>query len=85
VVAEGHHRIEAYKSLGRGNQEIKCEWFYGNVREAADAALQRNNIVKLNIKQPDRMEEVRIPEQAAHDSGMMPPTHSGIMPPTVPR
>ena len=25
-----------------------------------------------------------IPEQAAHDSGMMPPTHSEIMPPTVP-
>jgi len=28
---------------------------------------------------------VRIPEQAAHDSGMMPPTHSEIIPPTVPR
>jgi hypothetical protein len=28
---------------------------------------------------------MRIPEQAAHDSGMMPPIHSEIMPPTVPR
>jgi hypothetical protein len=28
---------------------------------------------------------LRIPEQAAHDSGMMPPTHSEIIPPTVPR
>ncbi|MGA6969468.1 MAG: hypothetical protein WBZ51_38325, partial [Xanthobacteraceae bacterium] len=28
---------------------------------------------------------MRIPEQAAHDSGMMPPTHSEIIPPTVPR
>jgi aldehyde dehydrogenase (NAD+) len=27
----------------------------------------------------------RITEQAAHDSGMMPPTHSEIIPPTVPR
>jgi hypothetical protein len=26
-----------------------------------------------------------IPEQAAHDSGMMSPTHSEIIPPTVPR
>jgi len=30
-------------------------------------------------------ESLRIPEQAAHDSGMMPPTHSEIIPPTVPR
>ena len=29
--------------------------------------------------------KLRIPEQAAHDSGMMPPTHSEIIPPTVPR
>jgi ParB-like nuclease domain len=57
VVAEGHHRIEAYKAAGKGDQEIECEWFYGTVREVADAALKRNNVVKLNIKQPDRMEE----------------------------
>jgi hypothetical protein len=28
---------------------------------------------------------VRIPEQAARDSGMMPPTHSEIIPPVIPR
>src|SRR5262245_12248061 len=52
IVAEGHHRIAAYKELGRGDQEIMCEWFYGSVREAADASLQRNNIIKKNIPQP---------------------------------
>jgi hypothetical protein len=57
VVVEGHHRIEAYKAGGLGDQEITCEWFYGTVREAADAGLARNNIVKLNISQPSRMEE----------------------------
>jgi hypothetical protein len=57
IIAEGHHRVEAYKSLGRGDQEITCEWFYGSVQDAAKEALKRNNIVKLNIPQPDRMEE----------------------------
>src|ERR1700736_1084407 len=32
----------------------------------------------------DGLPGLRIPEQAAHDSGMMPPTHSEIIPPTVP-
>jgi hypothetical protein len=57
VVVEGHHRIEAYKAAGKGDQEIKCDWFYGTVRDAADAGLERNNIIKLNVKQPDRSEE----------------------------
>jgi ParB-like nuclease domain len=57
TVVEGHHRVEAYKELGRGDQEIQCDWFYGSVQEAAIEALERNNILKLNIKQPDRMEE----------------------------
>jgi hypothetical protein len=57
VVAEGHHRIQAYIAEGLGDQEIECEWFYGMVREAADAGMERNNIVKLNIKQADRVEE----------------------------
>jgi hypothetical protein len=57
IVAEGHHRVQAYKELGRGDQEIQCDWFYGSVQEAAIEALRRNNIVKLNISQPNRMEE----------------------------
>jgi ParB-like nuclease domain len=57
IVAEGHHRVQAYKELGQGDQEIQCDWFYGSVQEAAIEALRRNNILKLNIKQPDRMEE----------------------------
>jgi ParB-like nuclease domain len=57
IVTEGHHRVEAYKALGRGDQEIKCEWFYGSVQEAAKESLKHNNIIKLNILQPDRMEE----------------------------
>jgi hypothetical protein len=32
-----------------------------------------------------RLACVRIPEQAARDSGMMPPTHSEIIPPVIPR
>jgi hypothetical protein len=43
--------------LGRGDQQIECDWFYGSVQEAAMEALERNNILKLNISQPDRMEE----------------------------
>jgi hypothetical protein len=57
IVVEGHHRLAAYKAEGKGDQSIKCRWFRGSVREAADAALSRNNIIKLNIKQPDRVEE----------------------------
>jgi len=57
VVAEGHHRVEAYKAAGQGDKEITCEWFYGTVREAADAGLKHNNIVKLNIKSADKSEE----------------------------
>jgi hypothetical protein len=33
----------------------------------------------------DLFEASGIPEQAARDSGMMPPTHSEIIPPVIPR
>jgi hypothetical protein len=42
-------------------------------------------VMQVLQKQWNPTFSLRIPEQAAHDSGMMPPTHSEIIPPTVPR
>jgi hypothetical protein len=57
VVTAGHHRIEAYKAEGKGDEEITCQWFKGTVQAAAKDAMKENNKVKLNVKQADRMEE----------------------------
>jgi hypothetical protein len=56
VVVDGHHRLAAYLSLKR-KSDIKCEWFTGTVREAADESLRRNEIIKLAINVADRQEE----------------------------
>lgn len=47
-------------------------------------------VLLLNMKQrlegaSDGPRNVRIPGEAAQDSGMMSPSHSEMMPPTVPR
>lgn len=56
VVVDGHHRIAAYlKCKWRGT--IKCEWFAGTVREAADEGLKRNEKKHLEIQQGDKWEE----------------------------
>lgn len=56
VVVDGHHRLEAYRSLKR-KAAIKCEWFTGTVREAADESLRRNELIKLPISHGDKQEE----------------------------
>jgi ParB-like nuclease domain len=56
VVVDGHHRIAAYlKSKWAGT--IKCEWFSGSVREAADESLRRNEKIHLDVQQGDKWEE----------------------------
>jgi hypothetical protein len=56
VVVDGHHRIAAYlKRKWPGT--IKCEWFAGTVREAADESLRRNEIIHLEVQQGDKAEE----------------------------
>jgi len=56
VCVDGHHRLAAYQKLKR-KEPIRCEWFAGSVREAADASLLRNEIAKLGVPQADRFEE----------------------------
>jgi adenylate kinase family enzyme len=57
VVVDGHHSIAAYKKLGRGEQEVTCDWFQGTVREALDESLARNIKIKLNLPKHDKHEE----------------------------
>jgi hypothetical protein len=45
----------------------------------------RDDPSNRGIITPARGAGLAIPEQVAHDSGMMPPTDSEIIPPTVPR
>jgi hypothetical protein len=53
VCVDGHHRIAAYRRI-EPRQNIKCEWFDGTVREAADERLRhlrRNEANRLTIQQ----------------------------------
>lgn len=55
ICIDGHHRLEAYKKAGwRG--PIRCMWFAGTVREAADEAIQLNTKDRLNVTQQARLE-----------------------------
>jgi hypothetical protein len=56
TVIDGHHRIAAYLKLKR-KETIKCEWFAGSVREAADEGLRRNEKIHLRVDQGDKAEE----------------------------
>lgn len=56
VVVDGHHRVAAYLKLNR-KEPIKCEWFPGSVREAADESLRRNEKAHLEVDQGDKHEE----------------------------
>lgn len=56
IVIDGHHRIAAYLKLKR-KETIKCEWFAGSVREAADESLNRNEKIHLRVDQGDKAEE----------------------------
>lgn len=55
VCVDGHHRLAAYKKE-KWRQPIKCEWFDGDAREAANESLRRNEVAKLEITQGDRFE-----------------------------
>ena len=55
VCVDGHHRLEAYKAE-KWLKPIKCEWFGGSVREAADESVSRNAKDRLNVPQADRLE-----------------------------
>lgn len=58
VCVDGHHRVAAYVRGEKPNGTIiRCEWFSGTVREAADEGLRRNEVIKLPINQADRFEE----------------------------
>jgi hypothetical protein len=56
VCVDGHHRLEAYKKEN-WTSPIKCEWFGGSVREAADQSITRNAKDRLNVPQADRLEQ----------------------------
>jgi hypothetical protein len=56
VVVDGHHRIAAYQKA-KWSGTIKCEWFAGTVREAADESLRRNEKIHLDVQQGDKWEE----------------------------
>jgi hypothetical protein len=53
---DGHHRLAAYEK-NRWTQPITCVWFGGSIKEAVDESIRRNAIVKLEVPQPDRLEE----------------------------
>jgi len=55
TVLDGHHRLEAYRNLGR--KEIVCVWFGGSVREAVDKSVELNSVIKLPLAQPDKFEQ----------------------------
>jgi hypothetical protein len=52
VCVDGHHRLVAY-SRKRWKNPIRCEWFAGTVRQAADESVKRNGIIKLAIPNQD--------------------------------
>jgi hypothetical protein len=56
IVVDGHHRIAAYLKL-KHKETIKCEWFAGSAREAADEGLSRNEKIHLRVDQGDKAEE----------------------------
>jgi hypothetical protein len=56
VVVDGHHRIAAYLKK-KWTAPIRCEWFGGSVREAADESLRRNEKTHLDVDQGDKAEE----------------------------
>jgi ParB/Sulfiredoxin domain len=56
VCQDGHHRLAAYKKKG-WKKPLKCERFKGgSVREAADASVSNNDIVKLEMRTEDKYE-----------------------------
>jgi hypothetical protein len=55
VCVDGHHRLAAYKKKG-WKKRLKCEWFKGSVRKAADYSMSDNSIVKLEMRQEDKWE-----------------------------
>ena len=57
VCVDGHHRVAAYLNGKPNGTIIRCEWFAGTVREAADESLRRNEVIKLPVNQSDRFEE----------------------------
>lgn len=57
VCVDGHHRIEAYGQGKSDGTVIKCEWFRGSAREAANESLRLNEIIKQPVSQSDRFEE----------------------------
>jgi hypothetical protein len=57
VVAEDTTALKPTRRRARATNRSSVIGFMAACGEAADAGLKRNNIIKLNIKQPDRMEE----------------------------
>jgi ParB/Sulfiredoxin domain len=55
VCVDGHHRLAAYQKKG-WKKQLKCQWFTGSVREAADASVSNNDVVKLELRPEDRYE-----------------------------
>jgi len=56
IVVDGHHRVEAYRKRA-WTKPIRCEWFSGSARAAADASVRRNSQIKLKIHNQDRYEQ----------------------------
>jgi len=60
VCVDGHHRIAAYlktSKYGYGSHHtIICDWFPGDVRDAVDESIRRNDIDKLEMRSGDRYE-----------------------------
>jgi ParB-like chromosome segregation protein Spo0J len=58
VCLAGHHRIEAYKEAGKGDDEVTCDWSKSaTARDAMDESMASNKKDKLPLPQQDRLEE----------------------------
>jgi hypothetical protein len=55
VCVDGHHRLAAYERQG-WKRQLKCQWFTGTAREAADASVSNNDEVKLELRPEDKYE-----------------------------
>jgi ParB/Sulfiredoxin domain len=55
VCTDGHHRLAAYQKRA-WKKQLKCQWFTGSVREATDASVSNNDVVKLELRPEDRYE-----------------------------
>jgi hypothetical protein len=55
MLVEGHHRLAAYRSLGR-SEPVPVEVFEGGLDAAIEASIERNNKNRLGMQLSDRLD-----------------------------